>query len=83
VIDSLTAQKRLAEANYGLALLAKSGIEEEIRTGSLNRLNVPALRARIPVTVVYRKNGYLSGAARSFLSAVLKPRRSISPVRKT
>ena len=74
VIDSLTAQKRLVEANFGIALLAESGIEEETKAGTLKKLNVPALRASIPVTVVYRKNGYLSGAAQSFLATVLNQR---------
>jgi DNA-binding transcriptional LysR family regulator len=73
-IDSLTAQKRLVEANFGIALLAESGVEEETKAGTLKKLNVPALRASIPVTVVYRKNGYLSGAARFFLSTVLSRR---------
>jgi DNA-binding transcriptional LysR family regulator len=70
LIDSLTAQKRLVEANLGIALLAESGIEEETRAGTLKKLHVPAFRDCIPVAVVYRKNGYLSGAARSFLSTV-------------
>jgi len=74
LIDSLTAQKRLVEANFGIALLAESGIEEETKAGTLKKLNVPALRASIPVTVVYRKNGYLSGAAQSFLATVLNQR---------
>jgi DNA-binding transcriptional LysR family regulator len=71
LIDSLTAQKRLVEANFGIALLAESGIEEEMKAGTLKKLNVPALQASVPVTVVYRKNGYLSGAARGFLSMVV------------
>jgi DNA-binding transcriptional LysR family regulator len=69
-IDSLTAQKRLVEAGFGIALLAESGIEEERRLGTLRVLDVPALRASLPVTVVYRRNAYLSEAARSLLSTI-------------
>jgi DNA-binding transcriptional LysR family regulator len=69
-IDSLTAQKRLVEAGFGVALLAASGVEEEIRLGTLRVLDVPALRASIPVTVVYRRTSYLSEAARSLLAAI-------------
>jgi DNA-binding transcriptional LysR family regulator len=71
-IDSLTAQKRLVEAGYGIALLAKSGIEEELRLGSLKVVDVPALRASIPVTIVYRRNGYLSPASQGLLTALAK-----------
>ena len=69
-IDSLTAQKRLVEAGFGVALLAESGIQEELRQGTLKVLNVPALRAGIPVAMVHRRNGYLSAAARSLMSMI-------------
>lgn len=69
-IDSLTAQKRLVEAGFGLALLAKSGVQEELRLRTLEVLNVPALRTSAPVNVVYRRNGYLSVAARALLSSI-------------
>jgi len=69
-IDSLTAQKRLVEAGFGIALLAESGIQEELKQGTLKVLNVPALRAAIPIALVYRGNGYLSAAARSLLSTI-------------
>ena len=69
-IDSLTAQKRLVEAGFGIALLAESGIQDELKQGTLKVLNVPALRAAIPIALVYRGNGYLSAAARSLLSII-------------
>jgi DNA-binding transcriptional LysR family regulator len=67
LIDSLTAQKRLIEAGFGIGLLPKSGVDEELRAGSLRRLAVPAPRSDLPISVVYRRNGYLSGAAQSLL----------------
>jgi DNA-binding transcriptional LysR family regulator len=69
-IDSLTAQKRLVEAGFGLALLAESGVREELELETLRKLDVPALRSAIPVSVVYRRTGYLSEAARALLSAI-------------
>ena len=69
-IDSLTAQKRLVEAGFGIALLAESGIEEELRLGTLKVLDIPALKASIPVAVVWRRNGYLSAAARGLLAVI-------------
>lgn len=69
-IDSLTAQKRLVEAGFGIALMAEAGAEEELRAGALKRIDVPALRATIPISVVHRRAGYLSPAARTLLSTL-------------
>ncbi len=66
-IDSLTAQKRLIEADFGVGLLPASGVEEEIRLGTLRVLSIAALETAVPVTVIHRRNGYLSGAARRLL----------------
>jgi len=78
-IDSLTAQKRLVEAGFGIALLPESSIQEELRLGTLKIVDVPALRAAVPVFVVYRRKGYLSGASRALLSLIarapVKPQR--------
>jgi DNA-binding transcriptional LysR family regulator len=63
-VDSLTAQKRLIEAGFGLALLPESSISEERASGSLATIEVADLRARNPVFAIMRKGGYLSPAAR-------------------
>src|SRR5262249_33494102 len=57
-IDSLTAQKRMVEAGFGLALLPESALDE----GSLRVLGVPALRASQPVVLVRRRGAFESGA---------------------
>jgi DNA-binding transcriptional LysR family regulator len=64
-VDSLTAQKRMVEAGFGLALLPASSVDEELRSGTLQILRVPALRVTIPVVLIHRRRGYLSGAARA------------------
>jgi DNA-binding transcriptional LysR family regulator len=69
-IDSLSAQKRLVEAGFGIALLAESGIREELRLATVRVINVPALRTTIPVSIIYRRNGYLSVAARTLLATI-------------
>ncbi|MGH7397784.1 MAG: LysR family transcriptional regulator [Candidatus Rokuibacteriota bacterium] len=69
-IDSLTAQKRLVEAGFGIALLIESSVQEELRLGSLAIIDAPALRGGVPVTLVRRRNGYLSGAARSLVAVI-------------
>jgi DNA-binding transcriptional LysR family regulator len=76
VIDSLTAQKRLIEAGIGIALLPESSIQEELRLGTLSMIDIPHLQTTVPIHVLYRKNGYLSGASRTLLSII-----SAAPVR--
>jgi len=62
-IDSLSAQKRLVEAGFGIALIQESAITEEVRAGTLKILDVAGLNAAVPVTLVTRRGGYLSAAA--------------------
>ena len=69
-IDSLTAQKRLVEAGFGIALLIESSVQEELRLGSLEIIHAPALQGGVPVTLVRRRNGYLSGAAQSLVAVI-------------
>jgi DNA-binding transcriptional LysR family regulator len=77
-IDSLTAQKRLIEAGIGIALLPESSIQEELRLGTLRTIDIPCLQTMVPIHVLYRKNGYLTGASRTLLSII-----SGAPVRPT
>jgi len=67
LIDSLTAQKRLAQAGFGLALVPESSVRDELRHGALVELDFPAMRTVIPVVAVHRRNGYLSPAATALL----------------
>jgi DNA-binding transcriptional LysR family regulator len=63
-IDSLTAQKRLIEAGFGLGMLPISSIEEERRLGTLRVLDVPALAAATPIVRIHRRRGYMGRAVR-------------------
>lgn len=66
-IDSLTAQKRLVEAGFGIALMPESSVAEERARKSLATIAVGDLAAANPVTAIVRKNGYLSPASRALL----------------
>jgi DNA-binding transcriptional LysR family regulator len=68
LIDSLTAQKRLVEAGFGIALVPESSVRDELRLGTLKRLDAPELRTSVPVTIIHRRKGYLSSAARALLA---------------
>lgn len=69
-VDSLTAQKRLIEAGFGIALLPERGIREEVAAKTLAIIRVGGLSAANPVVAITRKDGYLSAAARTLLDAV-------------
>jgi DNA-binding transcriptional LysR family regulator len=85
VIDSLTAQKRLAQAGFGLALVPASSVRDELRQGVLVKLDVPAMRTAIPVVAIHRRNGYLSPAAKALLELLTggPPGAKGNPKRKT
>jgi len=69
-IDSLTAQKRMVEAGFGLGLFPVSSVAEELRAGTLRTLPVRALQATIDVVLIHRRRAYLSGAAQSLMTAL-------------
>jgi DNA-binding transcriptional LysR family regulator len=73
-IDSLPAQKRLIEADFGVGLLPASSIEEEVRLGTMRVLPVDALTTTVPVVAIYRRQGYLSRAARLLLEMLTHQR---------
>jgi DNA-binding transcriptional LysR family regulator len=62
-VDSLTAQKRLVEAGYGLAVLPESAIGDEIAAKTVATINVVGMQLANPVCLVTRRDGYLSPAA--------------------
>lgn len=67
-IDSLTAQKRLVEAGFGVSLIPASSAEEELAAGTLATIRVRDLDIGTPVSIVTRKGGYLSPAAHRLLA---------------
>lgn len=69
-VDSLTAQKRLVESGFGLALLAASHVAEEFRTASIATIAVGDLAADQTVVLVTRRGGFLSAAAQRLLETI-------------
>jgi DNA-binding transcriptional LysR family regulator len=57
-VDSLTAQKRLVQAGYGIAFLPPSSCEDEVASGSLRKLQVPGLAPAQPIVAVRRRRGF-------------------------
>jgi DNA-binding transcriptional LysR family regulator len=75
LIDSLTAQKRLAQAGFGLALVPQSSVRDELRQRMLVTLDVPTMRADIPITALHRRHGYLSPAGKALLELLTRKAR--------
>lgn len=71
-VDSLTAQKRLVEAGFGVALLEQSAIAEELKTRSLGTIAVKSLKATRRIMLVTRQGGYLSAATQGLVKLLRK-----------
>jgi DNA-binding transcriptional LysR family regulator len=69
----------MVEAGFGLALVPESSVDEELRAGTLQRLG--SISAMIPVVLIQRRRGYLSGAMRA-LRALLLSEAAEPPVPK-
>ena len=69
-VDSLTAQKRLVESGFGLSLLARSHLAEELRAGSIATIAVGDLAAEQDIVLVTRRGGFLSAAAERLLESI-------------
>ncbi|HEX4095350.1 MAG TPA: substrate-binding domain-containing protein, partial [Caulobacteraceae bacterium] len=76
LIDSLTAQKRLAQAGFGLTLVPESSVRDELRQGTLVAFDIPSMRTTIPITAIHRRNGYLSAAAKTLLKLLTEGAKS-------
>jgi DNA-binding transcriptional LysR family regulator len=72
VIDSLTAQKRLVEGGFGIALVPETSVREEIARGTLVTLDVPELRAQVDVALVHRRGAFLSPAAQRLIDELAR-----------
>jgi DNA-binding transcriptional LysR family regulator len=71
-VDSLTAQKRLVEAGFGLALMPENNIAEELAAGTVRKITVADLRAGAQVFAVTRKGGYLSAASQALREILIR-----------
>jgi DNA-binding transcriptional LysR family regulator len=69
-VDSLTAQKRLIEAGFGIALLSLINAAEELRSSALSTIGVGDLDASHDVVMVTRRGGFLSAASRRLLEII-------------
>jgi DNA-binding transcriptional LysR family regulator len=69
-VDSLTAQKRLIEAGFGIALLSESNAAEELDRSTIATIRVGDLVATHDIVTVTRRGGFLSAASRRLLEII-------------
>jgi DNA-binding transcriptional LysR family regulator len=69
-VDSLTAQKRLIESGFGIALLARSHFADELRSSAISTIGVGDLVAHQDIVAVTRRGGFLSAASRRLLDII-------------
>ena len=62
-VDSLTAQKRLVESGFGIAIMPEPNVREELARGAIRMIHVEGLRAEVSVFAVSRSGGFLIAAA--------------------
>jgi hypothetical protein len=48
--------------------LGRGNLYRRLVLGTLRTIDIPRLQTTVPIHVLYRKNGYLSGASRTLLS---------------
>ncbi|CAN5756028.1 LysR family transcriptional regulator [soil metagenome] len=72
VIDSLTAQKRMIEADFGIGIVPRSAIAEEVRLGSLGVLDLDGFDESAPIFMLHRTNAFMNASLRQ-LVAVIAP----------
>lgn len=71
-IDSLTAQRALALAAYGLALLPEGMVADDLASGRLVAVAAPALAADAPVTLLTRRHAHVSSAASAVIELLVR-----------
>jgi DNA-binding transcriptional LysR family regulator len=69
-IDSLTAQKRMIETDFGVGIVPESAIVEEQRLGSIKVLNLAGFDESVPIFMVRRTNGYMNNVLHQLVEAI-------------
>ena len=80
-VDSLTAQKRLVEAGFGIALLSESHVADELGS-SIATIQVGDLSATHDIVAVTRRGGFLSAASRRLLDIMRSDYRQTTAARR-
>jgi DNA-binding transcriptional LysR family regulator len=58
----------MVEAGFGLALLPESSVDEELCSGTLREMRIAGKSVTIPVVLIHRRRGFLSGAAKALMT---------------
>jgi DNA-binding transcriptional LysR family regulator len=69
-VDSLTAQKRLIEAGFGIGLLSESHVADELSSSAITTIKVRDLSAKHNIVALTRHGGFLSAASCRLLDII-------------
>jgi DNA-binding transcriptional LysR family regulator len=69
-IDSLTAQKRLIEAGFGIALMTQHNAAEELSRGVFSTIDVDRMIAGQPIHLVSRRDNFVTAAVTELVESV-------------
>jgi DNA-binding transcriptional LysR family regulator len=69
-VDSLTAQKRLVEAGFGIALLSESHVADELRSSVISTIRVGDISAKHDIVAVTRRGAFMSAASHRLLEII-------------
>ena len=66
--ESLTAQKRLVEAGFGMALMPRRNVSDELTRGTLRLVEIGSVEAQLPIVLVRCRGGPQENALEAFVA---------------
>ena len=69
-VDSLTAQKRLVEAGFGIALMPRRNVSDELTRGTLRLVEIGSVEAQLPIVLVRCRGGPQENALEAFVATL-------------
>lgn len=66
-VGSLSAQKRLVAADFGLCFLPESSVEDEMNMKSLRIVTIPSFEVTIPIMAIYRTSSAVIDLIENFI----------------
>lgn len=69
-VDSLTAQKRLVEAGFGIALMPRRNVSDEQTRGTLRLVEIGSVEAQLPIVLVRCRGGPQENDLEAFVATL-------------
>ena len=69
-VDSLTAHKRLVEAGFGIVLMPRRNVSDELARGTLRLVEIGSVEAQLPIVLVRCRGGPQGKALEAFVTTL-------------